>query len=159
MWDQIVDTVDDYFEIAREQRVQNLEGVITEGRLETHPLPGATVFEPWRLDSTPGFETVHASLQSVRRQATIRVVPVSTGYSLHVIVRKELEDVDRPAFSTPGSTLPRHDGSIVRADGELDEEPLTLGWIGVGRDAELEQVMIQHIRGRLAEGSPARRGF
>ena len=155
LWNQIVDAVDDYFEIDREQRVQNLDGVIMEGRLETHPLPGATVLEPWRLDSTPGFEKAYATLQSIRRQATVRVVPVSAGYSIHVIVQQELEDVDRPAFSTPGSSIPRHDGTIVRAKGELDEEPITLGWIGVGRDAALENEIIQHIRGRLADGSPS----
>ena len=33
-WDQIIDMVDDYFEIAREVRVQEVGGVLMEGRIE-----------------------------------------------------------------------------------------------------------------------------
>jgi len=154
LWNQVVDTVDDYFQIAREQRVRYLDGVITEGRLDTFPLPGATHLEPWREDSTPGFELWHSTLQSTRRQATVRVTPVAEGYSIHVIVEKELEDLDRPAFSTPGSSIPRYDGTIVRIQDELSEEPVTLGWIKVGRDASLENTIIQQLRERLADGNP-----
>ena len=69
IWDQVIDTIDDYFEIGREQRVQEAEGVLIEGRVETKPLAGATAFERWRLDSMPGFERRHATLQSIRRRA------------------------------------------------------------------------------------------
>ena len=34
VWSQVVDAVDDYFRIAREQPVQNSEGIIMDGRLE-----------------------------------------------------------------------------------------------------------------------------
>ena len=95
VWNQIVDTVDDYFDIRSERRVQMIGGILHEGRVETHYMPGATLLEPWRWDSTPGFEKLHATTQSLRRRAIVRVIPDGNQYSVQVIVEKELEDVDR----------------------------------------------------------------
>jgi hypothetical protein len=155
VWQQVVDAVDDYFQIEREERVRIAGGVITEGRIETVPLPGATIFEPWRLDSTRGYEKLHATLQSIRRRASIRVMPVASGYSIEVAVFKELEDVDRPENSTIGESALRHDGSLVRLDDEdREEESITLGWIALGRDPTLEQEILANIKSRLAVQSP-----
>jgi len=151
IWNQLVDEVDDYFQIDREQRVQEVGGVLMEGRIETFPRTGSTILEPWRRDSTPGFEKLHATLQSVRRQATIRVIPQANGYLVDVIVRKELEDVDHPERATVGTNTARHDGSLVRSERHRDEGPATLGWITIGRDVSLEQQMLFELRGRLSE--------
>ena len=70
IWNQCVDVVDDYFRIEREQRVRLDAGVLTEGQIDTHPTTGSTLFEPWRNDSTRGYEKWHATLQSIRRKAT-----------------------------------------------------------------------------------------
>ena len=72
-WNQLVDAVDDYFDVKMERRVQQIGAVITEGRIETHPQPGATVQEPWRRDSVSGYQRWHATAQSIRRTATVRV--------------------------------------------------------------------------------------
>src|SRR4051794_13949462 len=56
LWNQTVDAIDDYFRIEREDRVRLIAGVLTEGRIDTFPTIGSTVFEPWRTDSTPGYE-------------------------------------------------------------------------------------------------------
>jgi len=151
IWNQLVDEVDDYFQIDREQRVQEVGGVLMEGRIETFARTGSTVLEPWRRDSTPGFEKLHATLQSVRRQATIRVIPQANGYLVDVIVRKELEDVDHPERATVGTNTARHDGSLVRNERYRDEGPATLGWITIGRDVSLEQQMLYELRGRLSD--------
>ena len=50
-WNQLVDLVDDYFEIASEQQVHEVDGVLMEGRITTQPLTGATIIEPLRSDS------------------------------------------------------------------------------------------------------------
>ena len=68
LWNQVVDTLDDYFKIEREERVRVIGGVWTAGRVDTHPVTGATLLEPWRPDSTRGFERLHSTLQSVRRR-------------------------------------------------------------------------------------------
>src|SRR5207237_10578805 len=96
LWNQTVDALDDYFHIEREDRVRVVAGVLTEGRIDTFPTIGSTLFEPWRIDSTPGYEKLHATFQSIRRRATIRVIPVEGGYLLDVVVQKELEDLDKP---------------------------------------------------------------
>ncbi len=74
-WNQLVDTIDDYFDIRSEQRVHLVGNVATEGRIESKPQPGATLFEPWRWDSTPGYEKWHATLQSLRRKCIVSVQP------------------------------------------------------------------------------------
>src|SRR6056297_638256 len=87
VWSQVVDTVDDYFRIAREQPVQNSSRMLLDGRLETSYRVGASVLEPWRKDSTAGFEALQSTLQSIRRKATVIVRPRGAGYSVEVIVQ------------------------------------------------------------------------
>lgn len=154
VWHQVVDTIDDYFQISMEERVRIVGGVITEGRVETIPLSGATIFEPWRKDSTRGYEKLHATLQSIRRRASVRVMPVASGYSIEVAVYKELEDVDRPEHSTVGDSTFRYDGTIVRDKQEKEETSITLGWIAMGRDTTLEQEILANLQSRLAVPSP-----
>ena len=55
--DQISDELDDYFRIYREERIRIIDGILTEGWIETHPAIGSTLLEPWRKDSTPATTT------------------------------------------------------------------------------------------------------
>lgn len=151
VWSQVVDTLDDYFRIAREQPVQNSDGIILDGRLETAYQIGASLAEPWRKDSTAGFERLQSSLQSIRRRAIVTVRPQGAGYLLEVIVQKDLEDTDRSQFATEIPTVQRHDGTIVRRNEVFGENPETLGWIPLGRDASLEQAILNEIFGRLTQ--------
>jgi hypothetical protein len=148
-WNQLVDTVDDYFDIRTEQRIHVIGGVITEGRVETYYQPAATLLEPWRWDSSPGYEKLHATTQSLRRRALVRVIPSGQQYAVHMIVEKELEDVDRPAHLLPGSALPRHDGTLVQSEKRVVKGPRTLGWIPLGRDLTLENEILGELYGRL----------
>ena len=72
VWNAIVETITDYFGLP-EERVRQVGNVLTQGRIDAHPLTGATIAEPWRQDSTHGFEKWHSTFQSVRRQAEVRV--------------------------------------------------------------------------------------
>ena len=152
VWNQVVDAVDDYFKIAREERVRVVGGVLTEGQIDTFPTTASTWLEPWRRDSTPGVERLHSTLQSVRRQAHVRVMPVANGYSIEVTVLKELEDVNRAENSTVGAATLRHDGTLVRVETGLETLPVTLGWIPLGRDASLEQQILAEIYARVIRG-------
>jgi hypothetical protein len=149
LWNQTVDAVDDYFRIEREDRVRQIGGVLTAGRIDTFPTTGSTIFEPWRGDSTPGYEKIHATLQSIRRRATVRVIPVEGGYLLDVVVQKELEDLDKPEHATAGGATLRHDGTIVRQQGPPGRYSVTLGWIPIGRDVTLEQRILDDVAARL----------
>ncbi len=149
-WNQIVDMVDDYFDIASEQQVREIGGVLMEGRIVTQPKAGATITEFLMRDSTPGYERMHATLQSLRRSAHLRVIPVAEGFQVFVEVFKELEDVSQPEYSTVGSSVRRHDGSLIAFD-DYDRQlgPATLGWIPLGRDESLEQAMLRNLHARL----------
>jgi hypothetical protein len=150
LWNTLVDTVDDYFKVQREERVRLVGGVLTEGRIDTFYAPGSTYLEPWRHDSTPGYEKHHATLQSIRRRATLRVMPAPGGYLVEAIVDKELEDLDRPEQATAGQSTLRHDGTIVRIQGQVQGSPIQLGWIPLGRDASLEQRILLELRSKFA---------
>jgi hypothetical protein len=161
LWNQIVDTLDNYFKIEREERVRVIGGVLTTGRIDTYPVVGATLLEPWRGDSGNLKERLHATLQSVRRRGVVHVVPVEGGFDVEVIVLKELEDVSRP--EDPASGIPPSravSSSTVRdqpengpplAPGDL---PFTKNWIPLGRDPVLEQRILVRIQARVAEFQP-----
>lgn len=161
VWNNVVDTVDNYFKIERQDRVKLVGDTLTEGQIDTVPKIGATLLEPWYNDSVGGYERLHASLQSVRRRAVVRVIPQPGGYLLDVTVLKELEDVDRPQTATAGGEIKRHDGSLIREKDRIDTGPLTLGWIPQGRDAALEQRIIAELYDRLTNVGPPeqRRGL
>lgn len=165
VWSQVVDAVDDYFRIVREQPVQNSGEMIIDGQLETSYRIGASIFEPWRKDSTAGFERLQSTLQSVRRRAIVKVRPGLSsggfingtntggggGYSIEVIVQKDLEDTDRTQYATESTNAMRHDGTIVRSNNSFDGSPQTLGWIPLGRDTSLEQVILRDIFNRITQ--------
>jgi len=159
LWNQIVNTVDDYFRIKSEQRPTRDETQWFAGLMETHSEIGATYFEPWRKDALHGFQRWQSTLQTMRRTATIRVVPTNEGFTVAVEVVKEIEDVDRSQYSSEGSGVARHDGSIVRADQALAGQPFTLGWIRQENDTELEQRILREILGRVSNVAPPRKTF
>ena len=149
--DQISDQLDDYFRIYREERIRIIDSVMTEGWIETHPRIGSTLLEPWHKDSTPGFEKAHSTLQTVRRFAKVRVIPTGNSYAIDVKVFKELEDLDGPIGSVVS-------GPTVRHDNALDVDRLNPwvgtkrgGWIPMGRDVSLEQLILRNIQNRLTQ--------
>lgn len=149
VWNQLVDAVDDHFRIEREERVRLIGGILTEGRIDTFPTPGSTLLEPWRGDSASPYERLHATLQSIRRRATVRLIPIEGGSLVDVVVQKELEDLDKPEHATAGNGTLRHDGTLVRGEGPPGRFSVTLGWIPIGRDCALEQKILHDIRCRL----------
>lgn len=156
VWSQVIDAVDDYFRIVREQPVQNSDGIILDGTVETSYQIGASLLEPWRKDSTAGFERLQSTLQSIRRRATVTVRPRGAAYTIEVIVQKDLEDTDRSQYATESTAAVRHDGTIVRQEDGYDDSPQTLGWIPLGRDASLEQVILRDIFGRITQADSKR---
>lgn len=148
-WDQLVDVVDNYFEIEREQRVR-LEGdIVTAGRIDTFPQTGATFLEPTRGDAANAYERLEGTLQSIRRLALVQVTPAAEGYLVEVAVYKELEDVSRPDHATSGSAIFRHDTTQRNLVEPVGQQPTNAGWIPLGRDAALEQRMLSQLLARL----------
>ena len=147
--EQISDELDDYFKIFREERIRVLDGIMSEGRIETHPRIGGTLLEPWRRDSMLGFERMHATLQTIRRFAKVRVVPAGDHYQIDLQVFKELEDLPQPIGASVAGQHLRHDSTL-----DIDREDILLttvnrGWIPQGRDLLLEQQILANIQTRL----------
>lgn len=157
LWEQVVDAVDDDFRIDFEQPVRRDNIKELEGSLRTFPEVSGTSFEPWRRDTTRGYQRLQSTFQTIRRTATVRIVPEATGYMIDVNVLKEQEDVDQSQFATAGSAAQRHDGTIVRNENQVRQAPSLLGWYAIGRDQELEQQIMQRILGRISEVEPPRR--
>lgn len=150
LWDTVVDVVDDDFLIDREVRVR-LEGdVLTEGRIDTFPLVGSTILEPWHGDSADLYEKFESTFQTIRRQCLVRVVPTGDGYLIDVTVFKELEDLRQPEHASAGAALFRRDTPKQGEVRPIIERTTSLGWIPLGRDTALEQRILSKISTRLA---------
>ena len=152
LWDQLVDVVDDYFKVLREERVR-LEGdMLTEGIIDTYPRSGSTILEPWNRDSATPYERLESTLQSIRRRAIVHVIPAEGGYLVDVQVYKELEDVVRPDMPSAGAADLSNDNSLRRNATPVGGQQPTLGWIPLGRDVALEQEMLGQIQARFMAG-------
>ncbi len=146
-WEIVVDVIDDYFKIEREEPVRLIGNTLTEGRIDTFPKTAATLLEPWHYDSVGQFEQMEATLQSMRRRAVVRVTPIEGGHMVDVAVYKELEDVARPEHATAGAATFRYDGSLTRVVNPAGEQEINEGWINLGRDVALQQQIIRHLGG------------
>ncbi len=154
LWRQIVDSIDDYFKIESETPIRLSPDSYPVGRLTTYPEISGTSLEPWRGDTSRGFERLQSTFQTIRRTATVDVTREEHGYSIEIRVIKEKEDVDQSQFSAAGSAAQRHDGTIVRNDNQLRQLPVTLGWYEIGRDRELERRLMADILGRVSNLTP-----
>jgi hypothetical protein len=149
VWDEIVDIVDDDFNITSEQRVRPAGDILTVGRIDTAPTTGATLFEPWRGDAADGYERLHGTLQTVRRRAVVQVVPMGNAFQVEVTVFKELEDLGYADYSTAGIATFRNDDSLKRIEEPVGAQPIAQGWIPLGRDVSLEQKILAKVALRL----------
>jgi len=170
VWMKMVDVADDYFKVQSEQRVVFANGVPTEGRIDTFPQTGATIFEPWRGDSVGWQERWHATLQSIRRIGTLRLAPDPGGWRVEVVVEKELEYLPRPMRATTGGATFRNDDSLYRygtplptLGQQVGDQPRPVaaptpnaGWIPIGRDPVLEQRMLSKLLAKLGVAPVAR---
>ena len=147
VWEQVVDVADDYFRIMEEMPVRRIVG--SEGSLETYPVMGATLFEPWRHDSANFEERLECTLQTIRRFAIVKVKMIECGYVIDVAVYKQLEDRPTPDQAIAGSATFNYNSTQVGIIDPITDEPLELGWISLGRDTALEQRILGQIISRL----------
>ena len=134
VWAQVVDVVDDYFRIAREEPVRGTD-VLTEGHLETYPLVGATILEPWRGDSANTYERWESTLQSIRRICFVRVTPLPQGHAVRISVMKELEDLGAASPGAGSALFVQNDNALERFEDTIGPTPPTRGWIPLGNGA------------------------
>jgi hypothetical protein len=142
IWNKTVAVVDKYFDIESENRLART--------IKTQPQMGATVIEPWALDSVTLEDRVEASLQTLRRVAIIHIDPAPTGgFLVRVDVQKFLEDLAKPDRQAAGRAVFTNDFPVNRVREIVGPVPAPLGWISRGRDPHLEQAILAGIRDAL----------
>ncbi|MDO4574475.1 MAG: hypothetical protein Q4D98_04615 [Planctomycetia bacterium] len=150
VWETVVDVVRLYFDrIENEYPCQRNGNIITEGLLKTYPQIGATYFEPWRRDSVNHEERKEATLQTIRRIASVRVRSLGNAYTIDVRVEKELEDLAKPSSTQFPSATYRLDTDIPDVNDPIAVRNYREGWIPQGRDVALEQEILRQLQGRL----------
>ena len=97
------------------------------------------------------FDRLRHDVQSIRRRAVVTLRATASGYTLEVVVQKEIEDTDRSQLAAEGNSSQRHDGTLLRHTNGRIDGPRTLGWIPLGRDATLEQRLLHEIHGRVTQ--------
>jgi hypothetical protein len=81
----------------------------------------------------------------------VRVIPAQGGFLIDVEVYKELENVPRPetgAISLANSQTLRNDAALVRLTNPVGGQEPSSGWLPLGRDVALEQVILAGIQAR-----------
>ena len=151
-WENVVDVVDDYFRIEREEPVRLVGNMLTEGTVTTAPEISPTIFEPWRRDTVDTEQRIENTLQTMRRRAVVRVIPAQGGHWVDVAVFKELEDVVRPEHATAGAATFRYDSTLSGIENPEIGGQITEGWIAKGRDVSMEQHVIAHLLNRCGQG-------
>ncbi len=156
--DATADVIDDYFRIEHMDPVRLREGTLTEGRIDACPKIAATIFEPWDHDSATTYDRWEATLQSMRKRAVVRIIPVPQGgFWIDVAVVRYLENLPQPERSTAGTATFHYDSSLTRVvnpERVISAEPT---WIEQGHDAALEQRILGQLQYRLSpQGQPVR---
>ena len=142
VWRETVAVLDEYFDVRSENRLSRT--------IVTDPVVGATLFEPWRGDSVGFHERLEASLQTVRRFATVHIDPVpGRGYAVKIEVLKELEDLPKPDRQSAGRAVFNNDFPVNRTREIVGPVPVPFLWLPRGRDTQLEQRLLQEIRDAL----------
>lgn len=139
VFENVLQVLGDYgFEIAESNRY--------DGRIETVPRIAPGVIQFLKPGSPNLYERTLATLQSYRHRVSILIQPADNGgFFLEVIARKELEDIPRPIKQTAGAAIFRVDNSVERQFEVIDPTSFDSTWIFKGRDADLEQKIIQQL--------------
>ena len=158
LWEALVDVLDNYFPVLHERPIRTLntrneDGSVlvtrTEGRIDTEPVVAAGVLQPWKKNSVNLCQRVEATFQSIRRKAVVRVVPVEKGFSIHLAIYNELENLPNPMNAGMTGTNLTFSESLNQLELPTGESAASDGWIPNGRNTELEQYILQELAWRL----------
>jgi hypothetical protein len=138
IFQKALDIVDDFFEIAYSNRF--------EGRIESQPTVAPGLEQPWKPGSPDFQQRLLASLQSIRHRCILLITTAREGgYYINVKVLKELEDLPNPMRATAGSASFDLVSTIERQYEVIEQPVYESGWIPIGRDLKLEQVILERL--------------
>jgi hypothetical protein len=150
LFETCLGVLDDYFEIMEANRYS--------GVIRSHPKIAPGLDQIWKSGSPDGAERLLATLQTIRYRCEVTISPVvgdpgqqtaPSGYSVQVIVLKELEDLPRPIRATAGSATFRSDNTVDREFEVVEPTVVDTAWIPKGREPYLEQEILKRIERNL----------
>ena len=139
LFEKVYTVVTDFnFEVAYSNRY--------DGRIESFPTTSPGIGQPWKPGSPDFYHRLLATFQSIRHRAIVVIEPARDGgYFIDVQVLKELEDLPRPIRAAASSVTFRNDISLERQSEVVEAEVLESAWIPIGRDAKMEQQILERI--------------
>ena len=147
-----LDALDEVFDIAYANRY--------DGRIETFPRIAPGFFQPWQTGSTSGYERIMATFQSIRHRAVLAINAAEDGgFFVDLKVYKELEDLAAPARTTGGAAAFRNSSTVDREYEILDPNVLDANWIPLGRDVEMEQLLLSRLSRRSLQQGQKKNPF
>jgi hypothetical protein len=148
VFEKVLDVIDDYFEIAYANRY--------DGRIETHARIAPGIGQPWKPGSPDLYQRTLATFQTIRHRA-IALIQVADdgGFFIDVKVFKELEDLPKPSIPRAGVATFQSSPTVERQFEVIDATTFDAGWIPIGRDFKLEQVILSRLAACAGGGSGA----
>ncbi len=139
VFEKVLDVVDDYFEIGYANRY--------DGHIDTLPRISPGLEQLWKPGSPDWYQRLEATLQTMRHRGFVLIQPADDGgFFVHVTIYKELEDLPRPTRATAGAASFQSDNTVERQYEVVDPTVFESNWIPMGRDTELEQVILQRLK-------------
>jgi len=124
--------------------------------ITTRPLSGAQFFEVWRKDSVGGYNTAMASCHSIRRIVELGFTNNSGqgGVCITCTVQVERLSIPEKDIDSAGRAY-----SMFSKSSDNDQQTLSLNpeqqrkmdWIDIGRDNQLETVILNKIDRQIAK--------
>jgi hypothetical protein len=139
VYERVIDVIDDYFEISYTNRY--------DGTIRTFPRISPGLGQPWKPGPPDCYQRLEATLQTMRRRSDVLIQPADDGgFFVHVTVYRELEDLPRPTRAGAGAATFRSVTDVDRQYEVIDPTVFESKWIPVGRDAALEQVILERLK-------------
>ena len=144
IYNRVLDTLDDYFEIKPASRYS--------GVVETLPRIAPGYEQPWKTTTPDARQRLLATFQSMRHYAVARIwAGERGGYRVSIEVYKELEDLQVPLLNTGSLPIFRDSATLDRRS-DVISSPRSpeYQWIPAGpaphRDFAFEQIILRKIQ-------------
>jgi hypothetical protein len=136
---QVLAAVNAYFPIARSN--------IYAGSIESEAVITAGLWDLARYDNYSLAELWESSLQTIRRRVVVTITPATSGgYLIDLQVLKELEDYTGSKRAHAGASVYRPEAPVQQIYDVVDLPSQTRGWIPLGRDQAMEQLILRRLR-------------
>ena len=126
----------------RPDRQDRREGIIT-----TFPVTSQQWFEFWRNDAMGAYQWAESSMQTVQRQAVVRIRRLPEPGRYRVTVKVDVFRFSTPErqVTTPSGALAMFSSRLPTEQGELAGPAEGAHWVHLGRDPRMEGALLRRI--------------